>query len=102
MSGGSYNYVYSHIYDAAEQVQRNHRDEQHVVAFAKLLIRCGDVMRDIEWADSCDTAWDAALDAKIRAIVTPAMELEQALEEAERVAMNLKGAIRRAEEGDVS
>lgn len=99
MSGGSYDYVYSRIHDAAREVERAHRDQPHVVAFARLLAQCGDVMYAIEWADSCDTIWDAALDAKIRGVVSPAHELAETLADAGLILERLKAAIRRAEGG---
>lgn len=97
MSGGAYDYVFSHINRAADDVARHHPDKPHVTAFAALLRQCSDVMYAIEWADSGDTAWTEALDEKIRAVVHPGEYLAASLTLAETVLANLQHAIRRGE-----
>ena len=98
MSGGAYDYVFSHISRAAEDVAARHRDKPHVLAFAALLRRCSDVMYAIEWADSGDTAWNEALDAQIRAVVHPGEDLAASLTLAETALTNLQHAILRGQE----
>ncbi len=82
MSGGSYNYAYRTMEDAAETLRERHPDQPHVVALADLFARLASVMHDIEWCDSGDYSWDDmrhGLDARIRAIVGKPAESEAAL-----------------------
>jgi hypothetical protein len=62
-----------------------------------MLDRIGVVMHDIEWADSCDTAWNEALDTSIRSVITPADELHAALDAARIANDRLSAAIRHVE-----
>lgn len=78
MSGGSYDYVSGRFSDAASTLRDRHPRQPHVRALANLLDRIADVMHDVEWADSGDTSWDAGLDAKIRAILSPTAEIDEA------------------------
>jgi hypothetical protein len=84
MSGGSYDYVSGRIEDAATTLRRYHREQPHVVALSAHLDAIAKVMRDIEWADSCDTSWRDQLDADIRALLAPGAELRVATEQAIR------------------
>lgn len=96
MSGGSYDYVFSRFHAAADELRSRH-NEPHVVALALLIDRIGVVMRDIEWADSCDTAWNEDLDRNIRGVITPADELHAALDAARIANDRLSAAIRHVE-----
>jgi hypothetical protein len=96
MSGGSYDYFTYKAESAAGTLRERHPREPHVLALAELLFRVADVMYDIEWADSSDTSWTEALDAKIRALVSPPEELTIAVEQAERCGERLAVALDRA------
>lgn len=76
MSGGSYDYVSFKIESAAETLRERHPDATHVLALAHLLDEIAQTMHDIEWADSSDTLWTPELDERIRAIISPASELD--------------------------
>jgi hypothetical protein len=96
MSGGSYDYVYNRFHAAADELRSRH-SEPHVIALSRLLDRIGVVMHDIEWADSCDTEWNEALDTSIRSVITPADELHAALDAARIANDRLSAAIRHVE-----
>jgi hypothetical protein len=96
MSGGSYDYVYHRFHAAADELRSRH-SEPHVIALSRLLDRIGVVMHDIEWADSCDTQWNEALDKSIRSVITPADELKAALDAARIANDRLSAAIRHVE-----
>lgn len=53
MSGGSYEYLYCKIDDAANTIAKR-RDTPLRRAFAAHLRLVSDAMREIEWVDSCD------------------------------------------------
>lgn len=93
MSGGSYDYVTFKIADAAAELIARHPDEPHVVALGAHLKRVAEVMHDIESADSCDTSWNAKLDADIRALLAPGAELTAATEKAERALAQLQAVL---------
>lgn len=95
MSGGSYDYVSMRIDEAVEELKRKHADQPHVIALAEHLFAISSAMHDIEWADSGDTSWDAALDAKIRALLAPGAELDVAAEQARKAADILNAALAR-------
>lgn len=97
MSGGSYDYVSGRLADAASTLRSRHATETHVVALARLIDAIADVMHDIEWADSSDTTWDDALDAKIRTIISPTDELAVAVEQATQAEHNLRAALAAAD-----
>ncbi|MCO4101097.1 MAG: hypothetical protein HEQ38_17220 [Gemmatimonas sp.] len=96
MSGGSYDYVSYRFHAAADELRSRH-SEPHVIALSRLLDRIGVVMHDIEWADSCDTAWNDALDKSIRSVITPGDELTAALDAARIANDRLSAAIRHVE-----
>jgi hypothetical protein len=96
VSGGSYDYFSYKLEETASKLRSYHADELHVVALAAHLDRIASVMHDIEWADSCDTSWTPELDAAIRALVSPAAELEIALERARQAKDALDNALTRA------
>jgi hypothetical protein len=55
--------------------------------------RLAKVMHDIEWADSCDTSWDAELDERIRSLLAPGAEREVAVEATLRAMDALRAAL---------
>ena len=52
MSGGSWDYLYSRVEDAADRLKQSKNGKR--VAFAVLLADVADALHDIEWVDSCD------------------------------------------------
>lgn len=53
MSGGSYEYLYYKMEDAAHTLMR--KDQvAYRIAFGNLMLRCAQAMHDVEWVDSCD------------------------------------------------
>lgn len=80
MSGGSYDYLYSKIEDAANAVNTRRNSMGPLrAAFAKHLLLVAAAMRDVEWVDSCDSS-PGTEDAAIRACLAPGAELEAARE----------------------
>jgi hypothetical protein len=80
MSGGSYDYLYRNIGEAAGQVNTRARTQGPLrAAFAKHLLLVAEAMRKVEWVDSCDSAPGDEDDA-IRACLAPGAELESARE----------------------
>ncbi|MES2355596.1 MAG: hypothetical protein V4568_14600 [Pseudomonadota bacterium] len=53
MSGGSYDYACSKMYDMSESIRGTEKDPRRA-AFAKLLKLVADAAHDVEWVDSCD------------------------------------------------
>lgn len=93
MSGGSYDYLYSKIEDAAHSVTR--RNTPLRKAFAAHLIKVADAMRAVEWVDSCDSS-PGTEDAAIRACIAEGAELEAAkvaLEAAMKDARDVLGQV---------
>ena len=87
MSGGSLDYVYGRIEDAADSIASHSGRPLHR-AFAKHLRLVATALHDIEWMFSGDTS-PGSEDAAIRAVIAPASEMEAAEE-------NLKTAIAEA------
>ena len=52
MSGGSWNYLYGQVDDAAGKLQESKDPLRR--AFGEHLHLCADALRDIEWVDSSD------------------------------------------------
>ena len=96
MSGGSYDYVTYRIHAAGEELRTRHPKQAHVLALAAHLIDLADLMHAIEWADSGDTAWDDALDARIREFGSADAELGEAVAVANVAHEMLTDAIARA------
>ena len=87
MSGGSYDYLYNKIEDAAHQIGRGHKEGETAMlrlAFADHLLLVADAMHAVEWVDSGDYGSGDEDDA-IRACLAPGVVLAKATEEAERV-----------------
>jgi hypothetical protein len=53
MSGGSLDYVYSRVQDAAMQIRNRSQDPMHI-AFVNHLEKVSKALHDIEWVFSCD------------------------------------------------
>lgn len=77
MSGGSYNYLYSLVKDAAHQIMNTPDPKRR--AFATHLLKVADALHDIEWVDSSDMAPGDEHKA-IDAVLTPGMEAAAATE----------------------
>lgn len=52
MSGGSWDYLYGRIEDAASTLQNSKEPLRR--AFGKHMVKVAKAMHDIEWVDSCD------------------------------------------------
>jgi len=89
MSGGSLNYVYSNVQDAASQLV-GHSNPQFS-AFGKHLIKVAKALHDVEWELSGDGAKNVV--DSIRAVITPSDELHSATEDAERSLLVLQKSI---------
>lgn len=63
MSGGSYDYVYRHVEEAAHEVERRHPHSPLHVAFATHLKAVAAAMHDLERVDSCDSSEGAEVAA---------------------------------------
>lgn len=96
MSGGSYDYAQYKLAAIAATLTNRHSDAPHVLALAKHFKALGEVMGQIEWADSGDTSWTPDLDDAIRALLTPGAELLVATERAQRAASDLAVLLARA------
>lgn len=97
MSGGSYDYVYGKILDAAATLRGRHRGEPLLVALADHLQTLAAIMRDVEWCDSGDSSWDAALHQRIRAFLAPGAEVRAATDHARQALVALQDALRATE-----
>ncbi|MBN9033687.1 MAG: hypothetical protein BGO05_05380 [Rhizobiales bacterium 63-7] len=88
MSGGSLNYVYVQVNDAAQEIQR--RAETTLQrAFAAHMMKVATALHDIEWLFSCDTGPGDEVEA-IKAVLADDAEIRTAIEEAERVKNDLE------------
>lgn len=54
MSGGSYDYLFRSMEDAADTLKRSPIAYRR--AFSQLMFKCAEAMHDIEWVDSGDTS----------------------------------------------
>ena len=99
MSGGSWNYVYRLVQDAAANMADDRSDHHGTGtlrrAFAKHLTLVAEALHDIEWVDSFDDSPGDEVKA-IRAALGPAADalvLAQAVQDAERVLAALQTAL---------
>ena len=97
MSGGSYDYLYQRINDAADTLAGLQQTPIRR-AFAAHLKLVAKAMHSIEWVDSCDSS-PGSEDAEIRVCLVPGAELDaaaeslrRAIEEAQRVLSEAKEA----------
>lgn len=95
MSGGSLNYVYHQVEDAARDITRLAETPLHR-AFAAHLMKVAKALHDIEWLFSCDYGPGQEVEA-IRAVVAPAAVLETATKHARAALSALQDAIKQAE-----
>lgn len=94
MSGGSLNYVYQHVENAAAEIaDRADRPEHR--AFAEHLRKVAKALHDLEWVWSCDYGRGDELDA-IRGVISPADTLQQALKEAETAILHFAQGLQMA------
>lgn len=95
MSGGSLNYVYHQVEDAARDIAVRAQTPLHR-AFAAHMMKVSKALYDIEWLFSGDYGPGQEVEA-IRAVVTPAAVLETATENARAALSELQDAIKQAE-----
>lgn len=94
MSGGSLDYVYARVEDAAMNVASRAQTPLHR-AFAMHLHKVAKALRDLEWMLSCDTAEGSEIEA-IRAALPEGAELECATARAREALADLHTALRGA------
>lgn len=87
MSGGSLNYVYSTVEDAAITVAARAETVLHR-AFAAHLHKVAKALKDMEWMLSCDTS-PGSEEAAIRAVLNDGAEIEAATEQARKALSDL-------------
>lgn len=97
MSGGSLDYVYGRVDDAAQSIMSRSQNPLDR-AFAKHLIKVSKALHYLEWVYSGDCSEPDGEEA-IRAVLHPSAEIESAKEEAEIALRNLKKAIKNAPAG---
>ena len=95
MSGGSLNYVYRKVEDAARDIAMLAETPLHR-AFVAHLMKVSKALHDIEWLFSADYGPGQEVEA-IHAVVTPAAVLETATEHARAALSELQDAIKQAE-----
>ena len=94
MSGGSLDYVYRKVEQAAcDVLARADRPEHR--AFAEHLMKVSKALHDLEWVWSCDYGRGDELEA-INAVISPADTLQQAMKEAETAIMHFAARLQLA------
>lgn len=91
MSGGSLNYCYSHVQDAAQTILYRSESPTHR-AFADHLLKVSEALRAMEWMLSCDTTPGSEI-AAIRAVLNEGAVLEAATERAREALAALQAAL---------
>ncbi len=91
MSGGSLNYVYSSVEDAAMTVASRAETTLHR-AFASHLHKVAKALKDLEWMLSYDTS-PGSEEPAIRAVLHEGAEIEAATEQARRALADLEAAL---------
>lgn len=91
MSGGSLDYVYSRVQDAASTILSRAESPTHR-AFAAHLFKVAKALRAMEWMLSCDTS-PGSETAAIRAVLSDGAELEAATEIAKKALAELQSAL---------
>lgn len=94
MSGGAYDYAYTKVWDFAGELRVRHK-EPLVRALASHLLDVSDLMKDIEWADSGDTDWTEGMNERIRMLIGPGAEVEEATRRARSALADLTAALNR-------
>ena len=92
MSGGSLDYAYRYVSDAAGAIKSRTRKTLHV-AFAKHLEKVSKALYELEYVISGDSS-SPAEEESIRAVLSPTAELETATEEAKNAFSNLEAALK--------
>ncbi len=97
MSGGSYDYLYAKMQEAADRLSQPHHSPLRR-AFAKRLVLFADAMQVIEWVDSCDRSKGEEDEAIERALGSSCSKqvLQVAIDEAQRTLEELTKAIEAA------
>lgn len=96
MSGGSWEYVYSRVEDAADRLCESQDTLRR--AFGEHLKLCAKALHDVEWVDSSDYGKGADVEA-IRAVVAPAMEAGAAVELLQEQIARARKVLARLEDG---
>lgn len=91
MSGGSLDYVYSRVEDAAMQAAARAETALHR-AFANHLHKVAKALKDLEWMLSCDTS-PGDEEASIRAVLHEGSEIEEATKQARKALADLEAAL---------
>jgi len=91
MSGGSLDYVYIRVEDAAMQVASRAQNNLHR-AFAMHLHKVAKALHDLEWMLSCDTSEGSEI-AAIRAVLPDGAEIECATQRAREALADLQAAL---------
>ena len=91
MSGGSLDYCYSRVQDAASTILARAESPTHR-AFAAHLLKVGEALRAMEWMLSCDTS-PGSETAAIRAVLSEGAELDAATERALEALADLQSAL---------
>jgi hypothetical protein len=94
MSGGSLDYAYGKVTDAANSIRLHSKNPLHL-AFAKHLDLVSTALHDLEWVLSSDCS-SPSEEPAIRAVISPTAEIESATEEAKIALQNLEHAIKKA------
>lgn len=93
MSGGSLDYAYRHVEEAAQTILERAELPAHK-AFAKHLVKVAKALHDLEWVWSGDCS-DGDIES-IMAVITPNDVLVSAIEEAKKARDGLDYAIKNA------
>lgn len=88
MSGGSWDYVYSQVEDAADRLLNERQAERR--AFGNLLRLCSEALHDIEWVDSGDCSPGDELKAINRALNYAGDPLAHLVDDAEELIKKLE------------
>lgn len=91
MSGGSLNYVYSQVEDAAREIARRAETPLHR-AFAAHVMKVATALHDLEWLFSCDYSDGMEVPA-LKAVITPEAVLETATARAQAALDELTAAL---------
>jgi hypothetical protein len=94
MSGGSLDYVYDRVHDAAQAVRRRAETPLHR-ALANHLDKVSDALHDLEWVLSGDKSEGDEIPA-IEACLSREFILEHATQEAREALANLEAALEKA------
>lgn len=92
MSGGSLDYVYVKVEDAANDVASRAETPEHR-AFAAHLQKVAKALKALEWMWSCDTSRGSEREA-VMACIAPSDVLAEAVRNAERAKAELEAVLR--------